>query len=737
MTFAAPWMLAGLAAVSVPVIIHLLNRRRHKVIRWGAMRFLRSAVVETSRRLRLLHILLMLLRMAALAILALALARPRSASFASLGGTAPHGTALILLDLSGSAGAGGSGPREGRPLRAIREQADRLLDALPLGEEITLFALTDAGIRRLHDGVLFDPARAKRIVAEAEVSPGRADARKGIGAAIEHLKQGTRPPPHRVFLVTDGQALTWRPDERAAWEALAGADPKALPEVAAFLTDPPEAESVSLDRIETGRPLLARGETATVRVRVANRGRAERARLPVALAADGKPRGIEEVTLKAGDSAEVEFPVRFDAAGDHVLEASIPADELPFDDRRFLVVPVAEGIPVLVADGGPSPQPMAGEADFCAAALASDPDPEGASLFRPRVVPAGGIDAPSLKGAAVAILANVASLSDRESSALRAFVESGGGLLVALGGRTDPEAWNRLAPPSPGALLPCRVAGLSEPLPPGGKKAVSPAAAALSHAVFAGLDKAFREDLGAVEISRHVRLEEPSSEEASVAARLETKTPWIVEGRFGRGRVIAMGTALSPVESDLPVHGNAFVPLIVNLAGYLARGGEGGRSLLPGQPIAAPAAAWAAGAPPSIADPAGKRHPLARRPAERGRPDAAEFLGTDRAGIYRLEGLPGGPRLFAVNPDPAEADLAALPSGGREAIAKAFPVRFGAPDRPLGEEREVGRMLLSILALVLLLEVFVTGWMTGRERRAAPSAARPRWKAPEKAEAAA
>ena len=64
-------MLAGLAAVSVPIIIHLLNRRKfHKVV-WAAMRFLQNAVEQNQRRMRVEDMILLALRCLLLALLAL------------------------------------------------------------------------------------------------------------------------------------------------------------------------------------------------------------------------------------------------------------------------------------------------------------------------------------------------------------------------------------------------------------------------------------------------------------------------------------------------------------------------------------------------------------------------------------------------------------------------------------------------------------------------------------------
>ena len=76
MSFLNPIMLAGLAAVSVPIIIHLLNRRRFQKVVWAAMRFLQNAVEQNQRRMRIEDMILLALRCLLLALLALALARP-------------------------------------------------------------------------------------------------------------------------------------------------------------------------------------------------------------------------------------------------------------------------------------------------------------------------------------------------------------------------------------------------------------------------------------------------------------------------------------------------------------------------------------------------------------------------------------------------------------------------------------------------------------------------------------
>src|SRR5687767_15565384 len=76
MSFLMLPLLAGLLAMSIPVIIHLLHRQRTTPLQWGAMQFLLESPLQLKRRKKVDHWLLMLLRMLVIALLVLALARP-------------------------------------------------------------------------------------------------------------------------------------------------------------------------------------------------------------------------------------------------------------------------------------------------------------------------------------------------------------------------------------------------------------------------------------------------------------------------------------------------------------------------------------------------------------------------------------------------------------------------------------------------------------------------------------
>src|SRR5262245_1881379 len=107
MTFLTPAFLLALGAISIPVVIHLIQRERKRVIEFPSLMFIRRIPYQSVRRRRIRHWGLLLMRAAALALLALAFARPffrQSAMAAAAAGGARE--IVIVLDQSASMGYG-------------------------------------------------------------------------------------------------------------------------------------------------------------------------------------------------------------------------------------------------------------------------------------------------------------------------------------------------------------------------------------------------------------------------------------------------------------------------------------------------------------------------------------------------------------------------------------------------------------------------------------------------------
>jgi hypothetical protein len=208
MTFLSPFLLWFLAAASVPVIIHLLNKRRHKTVQWAAMQFLLKATRESRGKKKLRHILILTCRALGIAALAFAAARPVVSGLLGWGaGTID--TVVLVLDRSASmelrSGDGQAAKRE-LVLQKVRD------------------AMADIGNPRL---VLIDSAtgKAEEIpspdvladISSTAATDSTADLPALMNTAAEYLSSAIGRS--EIWLASDLQQSNWRPDDER-WAAV-------------------------------------------------------------------------------------------------------------------------------------------------------------------------------------------------------------------------------------------------------------------------------------------------------------------------------------------------------------------------------------------------------------------------------------------------------------------------------------------------------------------------------------
>src|ERR1044071_712831 len=160
MAFLNPLLLFGLAAVSVPIIIHLLNRRKFRKVVWAAMRFLKTSVEQNQRRMRIEDMILLALRCLLLALLALALARPAFKSASSDVFGQSKVTGVIVLDNSYSMGVS-----DGTKTRfdKAREAALQAVDSMPSGSATAVLLASDI-VQGIVPEPTFDFNLARKVI---------------------------------------------------------------------------------------------------------------------------------------------------------------------------------------------------------------------------------------------------------------------------------------------------------------------------------------------------------------------------------------------------------------------------------------------------------------------------------------------------------------------------------------------------------------------------------------------
>jgi Aerotolerance regulator N-terminal len=220
MTFLQPFILWGLPLILLPVLIHLLNRMRHRPQPWAAMRFLVSATRSSISNARLRQWLILLLRVLAVLMLVLFLSRPLAGGWLGWALAPAPDAILILLDRSASMEGQAAGSATTRRQQALESLAQA---ARPF-EETSHLVLIDSASRAPQEisraATLLDPALTGATDTAADI-PGLMAA--GVNWLVEN-RAGTA----ELWLASDLQKSNWLPDD-PRWQSLA-AQLHALPQ---------------------------------------------------------------------------------------------------------------------------------------------------------------------------------------------------------------------------------------------------------------------------------------------------------------------------------------------------------------------------------------------------------------------------------------------------------------------------------------------------------------------------
>ena len=211
MSFIQESILLGLPLILLPVVIHLINRMRHKPKMWGAMQFLLAATRSSTSHSKIKNWLILALRMLAVLMLLLFLSRPLVGGWMGWAfGGAPD-VIMLLVDRSASMESRISGSNKSRREFAI----EMIVDAAEKFENKSNLVLIDSATRKPQD-----IATASSIIELPDTQPSdtAADIPAMFQSALEWLidnQAGTA----EIWIASDLQATNWMPDD-ARWKTL-------------------------------------------------------------------------------------------------------------------------------------------------------------------------------------------------------------------------------------------------------------------------------------------------------------------------------------------------------------------------------------------------------------------------------------------------------------------------------------------------------------------------------------
>jgi hypothetical protein len=554
--FGAPQMLWWAAAAAVPILIHLFARQRFKRVAWGAMEFLRRAFKKTQRRVRLEHLLILLLRILALVLLALALAEPLRDVTGLISGQRRE--LVLILDDSFSMGAqeaDGATPFAHARARAAEETSELRGDR---GDSVSLI-LASRPVRVLRKAST-ELDRTATEIGRLEVRDSATDLSGALSAAaglVESLPEGAE-----VVVLSDLQRTAFGDAKNEAAVRDLGVAARAIAAKKGVLRFVMPRQGVSENlalssMICRDRSVIA-GRATRVAAVITNFGDSPQAG-SVSFHADGAAAPFETRefdALKPGASESVDVRITFPTPGSHVVEARFSTDALAVDNRRALSLDVRGGIKVLVVDGEPSDEAGETESWFLTAAL--DPGIEGVRPpFEVNVVPEARFDTAAIANTDLVVLMNTSGPRPDVAAALRQHVNEGGALWILPGDRSEPETLNTLLFQE--GLGPLPLSFASAPLPAadsGSKRMLVPQPMPAELAYFADPEVAAWLPRAPIHRLWPLQLPIPTGTRVLLEAASPTdataRFPALAVKNFGRGRVALTAFPGDQEWTDLP-----------------------------------------------------------------------------------------------------------------------------------------------------------------------------------------
>ncbi len=690
MAFLAPLLLLGLAALAVPVLVHLTHRERGQVISFPSLMFLERVPYRSMRRQKIRNWPLFLLRCAAFILLILAFARPFFTDTTSLAGTLNGGREIVvLLDRSYSMG-----------------YSDRWQQAqVAAQEEINTLGPNDLATLVLFEQNAEIGARSSVNHASVYAAIARAEVGANItrfGPALQLAKsilEQSEFTEREVVLISDFQKNGWTGDETVSFEEGIRLRPISI--------DGTDASNVTITSVAFEREPFSAAEQVTAMARLVNQSDLNVTNLLVALELDGHEVATQLIDIEASGTATVSFDP-FIVSEDQLRGTVRISDDALLQDNVFhFTVSSGQLVSVLIV------KPDAATLDsslYLENALAVGNTP----TFVTETITVRDLKTDVLEGRSVVILNDTAPFDGPTGNALVNFVGAGGGLLAVLGEsvRWTPEASDVL--PGSFGTPTARLSSRSNVL----------GYVDYSHPVFDVFNAPRSGDLSSAQFFQQRPFTVTNPE--SVLARFADGSVALAERRIGQGHVLVWASTLDSYWNDLALK-PVYLPFVHQLVKHLGKYVEPTEWHTTAQLLDVASMYAARGhrlefgrdAPVAVA-PTGARLPITGT-------DSSVFLELAHQGFYEIH-TPGAvvdvPLALAVNADRSESDLATLDPQelASSVTGRAVTERLGnlvlherSPE-DAEEQQALWRYLLVAALLLLTAETVLSNQLSQRVR---------------------
>ncbi len=545
MTFLNPFVLFGLAAAAIPILIHLFNIRKLNTIEFSTLKFLKELQKNKMRKIKVRQWLLLALRTLLILLIVLAFSRPAlKGSFGSLSSYAPS-TIIILFDNSASMELSNE---HGKFLTQAQTQALKIVSILQENDDVFFLRLSDLPNATMEEPT-HDNRKIESLIRQTEISNNHRTIEDGLRLASRLLSQ-SKNFNKEVYVITDGQTSTLMTEKKKSiiQETLFE------PHVKIFYSalSQREIDNVAIDKGIVPPSLFQLGKPFLLNAEIKNFGTSPIVNHLVSVTIGNNRVMQKSISLNGGERGTVEFSIIPSRSGFVTGFVELEDDLFESDNRFYFSVHIPEKIDLAVIAKDEK------YSRYLSAALSvSGSGSSSSPIALHKLLPAQ-ITSASLLSNDIVILSGINDLNVSQSTMLQQYVTNGGNIIFFPSAETTSLSYNYLKSFELVDMQLSRSSTTFEKVD-------------YRFPIFQGMfEQSVQKNKSEIETPQiTIGLNPRSATNTRSIITLSNGKNFLWLREFGRGRILGFAVPPIPEWSDFPLKG-VFVPLMYQSALYLA-----------------------------------------------------------------------------------------------------------------------------------------------------------------------
>lgn len=564
MTFLNPGILLGLFAISIPILIHLLNLRKIRKVEFSTLMFLKEIQKSKMRRIKLKQLLLLLLRVLAIIFLVLSFSNP---VYEGLAGNEDKGntTVLIIIDDSFSMTARDD---KGLYLTQAKDAVKKILESHKESDNVYIVSASEIGLKNMSESkTIYDNISELRDSLE-KLKPAYKPADiTQIMNYTSGIFGKSKDRNKELYVISDFQKNNFDNERTDFFKDLADYP------VNVFLvkTGNRNVSNLSLDSFSIETKIIEKDKETKVKIYVNNHSQFNVKNIPVNLFIDNELKNEKAVDIGSFEKTEIEFSFKPGKSGYlsgkiELVQKDFGEDEFIQDNNYYFTIYIPEKFNIGILENSSSDYKFIELAVRSASQILSDSIKKESGLFA--INSFSSVDKDIFSNEII-FISGKNSFTENEATIIKEYISGGGGVFMFPGIAADLNNYNNVLLSGMNSVkfgsinsdeninraLKLEKINFNSPLLDG---------------VFSNKDLSETSDRFNIE-SPSVRsfYELISNESSNTIITFSNERPFLIESKLSAGKIIISSLPLSAEFSDLASK-SIFLPLILRSIYYLS-----------------------------------------------------------------------------------------------------------------------------------------------------------------------